>query len=69
MKRSKAVEDIKNLIELNLESLSLIPDATLTADLILTHLERVGISPPDYDNTVYGYNEGFISPPKWEPEE
>jgi hypothetical protein len=35
---------------------------------VLDDIEKAGMSPPDYDNTVYGWNEGFISPPEWEPE-
>jgi hypothetical protein len=46
MKRSEAVANIKELIEVNLESLNVIPDATLVAELIMYHLEQKGIKPP-----------------------
>lgn len=36
---------------------------------ILEVIEKAGMSPPDWDGTVYGYNEGLISPPEWEPED
>lgn len=36
---------------------------------LLDKMERAGMSPPDYDNSTYGWNEGFITPPEWEPED
>lgn len=35
---------------------------------VLQKLEDAGMLPDDYDGTIFGYNEGYISPPKWEPE-
>lgn len=65
MKRSKA---LKIIIEQWKDSTSF-PADELVANYILRALEEAGMSPPDWDNTVYGHNEGYISPPKWEPED
>lgn len=46
MKRSEMINDIKLLIEMNLESLEVIPDAGLLAELILYHQEKKGMFPP-----------------------
>lgn len=35
---------------------------------LLDFLEKQGMIPPD-DGSVFGWNEGFIEPPKWTPEE
>lgn len=39
------------------------------ADMILRELEKAGISPPDDQGIVFGWNEGYISPPEWEKED
>lgn len=39
------------------------------ADVILTTLEQAGMSPPDDLGVVFGHNEGYITPPTWEPED
>lgn len=61
MKRSELIDNIfKDL------------DKTMTKNQILSviHLaEAYGMLPPDDKNEVFGWNEGFISPPQWEPEE
>jgi hypothetical protein len=60
------------------EALDIIDDDVYEHDLpllqgiskeILGRLEKAGMSPPDYDDTVFGWNEGLIMPPKWEDED
>lgn len=46
MKRSEMIDKIKELIEINLENLSVIPDASLVSALILEMQERSGMVPP-----------------------
>jgi len=44
----KEIENfIKDMIEINLETLAVTPDATLVANLITHHLEKKGILCPD----------------------
>lgn len=43
-------------------------DPEAEAAYILQRLLKAGMSPPDWNYTVFGYNEGFISPPQWQPE-
>lgn len=45
MKKSEAENLIKSLIEMNLETLRDIPDASLVAHLILYTLEKTGMKP------------------------
>jgi len=40
------INDIKTLIEINIDSLYEVPDASLLAKLILRHIEEYGMIPP-----------------------
>lgn len=46
MKRSKMVSKIKELIEINLQTLNEVPDAELLSELILYMQETSGMLPP-----------------------
>lgn len=74
MKRSEIIQRIAADLEEMLVNLENRPRtrphiAKRTANNILDMLEGFGMSPPDWDDTVYGYNEGYILPPEWEPED
>lgn len=65
MKRSEAIKRLKEETD-NWCSSSLSLDEI---NLILVTIEDMGMSPPDFDCTVFTWNEGLIRPPVWEPEE
>lgn len=62
MKRSEMLSKIRNALlgkEINNASFE---------QQILDTVESLGMLPPD-DEGVFGWNEGWIEPPKWEAEE
>lgn len=70
MKRSKMIEliidDLKDIILVYNISGNI--DLNVQAQLILQTIEKAGMLPPDYTNTIFGWNEGWIDYPQWEPE-
>lgn len=68
MKKSEMIEKICDILHTYRRSTEAVNSLELS-EWILNICEREGMSPPDHDGTVFCYNEGNISPPKWEPED
>ncbi len=65
MRRSIMIQKMKEIIRTSRWDST----AEELAERLLTMQEDSGMSPEDWDGTVYGQNEGYVQAPKWEPEE
>lgn len=67
MKRSEMLVKIADIVHSYRRATEGVTSDQL-AHMILEMQEAHGMLPPDFDHTVFGWNEGYISPPKWEQE-
>lgn len=71
MKRSEALLKLKEKWKLGLmRAIRAESDIdSLIDDLLKFIQDDLRMSPEDWDCSTYGYNEGWITPPEWEPED